>query len=95
MEFLPFFGVVANFHQVLCGKAPYWKISNEVMVMNTITNGGRPQKPEDLENLESINELWGIIEQCWSVDATTRPDVRTVLSYLNHSTCSWERRKLV
>lgn len=95
MRFLPFFGGAANFHQVLCGKAPYWKISNEAMVMNTITNGGRPQKPEDVENLECINELWGIIEQCWSVDADIRPDVRTVLSHLNHTACSWERRKLV
>jgi len=58
-------------------------------------DGGRPQKPEAAESLGFTNELWGIVEQCWSADASTRPDVETVLSHLNHATWSWERRQLV
>ncbi|KAF9644350.1 kinase-like protein [Thelephora ganbajun] len=82
-------------YEVLCGNAPYWEIENELIVMNTITNGGRPQKPEAAESLGFTNELWRIVEQCWSVDTNTRPDVRTMLSHLNHATWSWEGRKLV
>ena len=80
---------------VLCGIAPFGEITNEAAVINTVINGGQPKKPETMENLGFTNELWGLIEQCWSVDVSTRPDVGAVLSYLNHATWSWERRQLV
>ncbi|KAF9643193.1 kinase-like protein [Thelephora ganbajun] len=80
------FGMVV--YEVLCGNAPYRDITNEFAVINTIMNGGRPQKPEAAENLGFTNELWRIVEQCWSVDISTRPDVRAVLSHLNHATWS-------
>ena len=58
-------------------------------------NGEQPQRPDGAENLGFTNELWGVVEQCWSVDAGIRPSVGTVLSHLNHATWSWERRQLV
>ena len=87
--------VYVMYLQVLCGNAPYWEITNEPAVINTIINGEKPQKPEAMEKLGFTVELWGLIERCWSVDASARPDVRTVLSHLNHATWSWERRQLV
>ena len=81
-------------HQVLCGKTPYWEITNEAGVMLAIPRGDRPQKPEAMENLGFTNQLWELVEQCWSVDIGARPDVRTVLSHLNHATWSWERRQM-
>ena len=58
-------------------------------------NGEQPRKPEAMESLGFTDELWGIVERCWSADAGARPDVRTVLSHLNHATWFWERRQLV
>ena len=81
--------------QVLCGNAPYWEITNRGAVINTIMNGGRPQKPEAAASLGFTEELWGIVQRCWSADAGVRPDVRTVLLHLNHATWSWETRQLV
>ena len=81
--------------QVLCGKHPYWEIANAELVKLSIMDGKRPQKPEVAESLGFTNGLWGIITECWSENTTARPDVRTVLSHLNHATWSWERRKLV
>ncbi|KAF9643107.1 kinase-like protein [Thelephora ganbajun] len=82
-------------YEVLRGNAPYWEITNENVVVNIIMNGGRPQKPEAAESLGFTKELWKIVEQCWSADASTRPDVRTVLSHLNHATWSWKRRQFI
>ena len=82
------------YHQVLCGHVPY-ETTNEAAVINTVINGGRPQKPEAAEYLGFTNQLWELVEQCLSADISTRPDVRTILSYLNHATWSWERRQMV
>jgi len=81
--------------QVLCGNAPYWEITNGGAVIKAIMDGRRPQKPETAESLGFTDELWGIVQRCWSADAGARPDVRTVLSYLNHATWSWETRQLM
>ena len=83
------------YHQVLCGEVPYWEITNEAGVMLAITRGDRPQKPEAMENLGFTNQLWELVEQCWSADTSARPDVRTILSHLNHAAWSWERRQMV
>ena len=82
-------------HQVLSGNPPYWEIPNIGAVIIAIMNGGRPQKPEAMESLGFTNELWEIIQRCWSVDPGARPDVGAVLSHLHHATWSWERRRLV
>ena len=81
-------------HQVLYGQHPYWEITNEALVILSITNGERPQKPEAAESLGFTDGLWGVVTQCWSAEASARPDVRTMLPYLNHATWYWERRKL-
>ena len=83
------------YRQVLYGNVPYWDITNEGGVINAIMNGQRPQKPEAAESLGFTSGVWGIVQRCWSADAGARPDVRTVLSYLNHAAWSWERRRLV
>ena len=82
-------------YQVLCGTPPYWEIQNIGAVIIAIMNGGRPRKPEAMESIGFTNEMWEIIQRCWSVDLSARPDVGTVLSHLNHATWSWERRRLV
>jgi len=62
--------------------------------MSAITEGDRPKKPEAPGSLGFTKELWRIVQRCWLVDVSARPDVRTILSHLNHATWSWERRRL-
>jgi hypothetical protein len=81
-------------HQVLSGNPPYWDIKNPGGVMNAITEGERPKKPDAAESLGFTNELWRTVRRCWLVDVSARPDVKTILSHLNHATWSWERRRL-
>ena len=84
-----------TYRQVLCGNAPYWEIVNKGAVIYAITEGVRPEKPEAAENLGLTEGLWGVVQRCRSVDASARPDVRNILSHLNHATWSWERRRVV
>jgi len=93
---VPALGMVGlTWDQVLCGNSPYWEIKNPGGVINAITEGDRPMKPEAAETLGFTKELWRIVQRCWLVDVGSRPDVRSILSHLNHATWSWERRRLV
>jgi len=89
------YGLGMVVYEVLCGKPPYWDITNRAALLNTITMGGRPKKPEAAESLGLTDDLWRIVRQCWLVDPNSRPDVRTILSHLNHATWSWEKRRLM
>lgn len=68
---------------------------NAGAVIHAIMNGERPQKPEAAESLGFTDKLWGIVERCWSADACMRPDVKAMLSRLNHAAWFWERRELM
>ena len=78
--------------QVLSGNSPYWEITNQELVVYAIMEGYRPKKPDAARSLGFTNELWKTLQQCWLTDTSARPDVRTILSHLNHATWSWERR---
>ena len=81
--------------QVLSGDSPYWDIKNEGWLIHVIMEGYRPKKPEAAESLGFTNELWKAIQRCWLIDASARPDVKTILTHLNHATWSWEIRRTV
>ena len=78
--------------QVLCGYPPFRVSTNEGVIMD-VMEGGRPRKPESVGSLGFTDELWRIVEQCWSTDIEARPDVRDVLSSLTHAARSWEGRE--
>ena len=81
--------------QVLSGKPPFWEITNKGAVIYAIMEGVRPEKPEEAESLGFTEGLWEVAQRCWLPNPSARPDVRNVLSHLNHATWSWERRRLV
>lgn len=77
---------------MLLGNRPYWEFANEEQVVYTIMEGHRPKKPNMAESLGFTNELWKTLQQCWLTDTNARPDVKTILSHLNHATWAWEKR---
>ncbi|KAF9789248.1 kinase-like domain-containing protein, partial [Thelephora terrestris] len=78
-------------YEVLSGNSPYRHIKCEELLMNAIMNGYRPKKPETAESLGFTNELWRSLQRCWLADASARPDVRTMLSHINHAAWLWVR----
>ena len=80
--------------EVLSGKSPYWGVTNQVAVIYAIVEGYRPRKPDGANSLGFTDELWKTIQRCWLADPNARPDVKAILSQLNHATWSWERRRM-
>ena len=64
-------------------------------MINAIMKGDRPQKPQGAEDLGFTEGLWRITERCWLTEASKRPDVKDVLSQLNHAARSWNRKRLI
>ena len=83
-----------RYDQVLCGNAPYSGLPENVAV-NAILNGVRPRKPHPAINLGFTDGLWRIMERCWMVDRDARPDVKAILSQLNHAAWAWDKNRSV
>jgi len=63
------------------------------MAVNAIMEGVRPRKPQDAKQLGFSDELWSIVEQCWLEDRDARPEVESILSYLNDAATFWYMRE--
>ena len=61
--------------------------------MNAIMEGGRPGKPQGAARLGFSNELWRVIELCWSEDRNARPGIEGITSCLNEATAFWCMRE--
>jgi hypothetical protein len=77
---------------VLCGHHPYDEIQSDFMVINEITAGVRPKKPEGAKHLGFSDELWRTVGQCWLEDRNARPGVEGILSSLKEATAFWYMR---
>lgn len=46
--------------------------------------GERPQRPDHFEVPGLTSEVWEIAKMCWHKEPKERPDINTVLQYLNN-----------
>ena len=77
----------------MCGHHPYLEIQSDVLVINAITEGVRPGKPEKAKRLGFNDELWRIVELCWLEDRNARPGVVDIFSSLNDAAAFWYMRE--
>jgi len=76
--------------EVLSGKVPF-PYYNGVVVIRKITEGERPGRPQGAaEEAWFTNDLWGMLEQCWSPQPERRPTIETVLQYLKQGSTAWQ-----
>lgn len=68
------------------------EFQSDILVINAITEGDRPQKPERAALLGFSDELWGTIELCWLEDRDARPCIGDIHSSLNEATAFWYMR---
>jgi len=79
--------------QVLCGHHPYVEIQSDILVMNMVMDGTRPEKPQDAARLGFNDELWNIVKLCWSEDRNVRPRIDGIASCLDDATAFWYMRE--
>lgn len=70
--------------EVLSGQAPFAS-DKELMVMRRIVDGDHPERPG---TPWITDDLWRILEQCWSPQPKDRPAVETVLECLDTTAAS-------
>ncbi|KAF9641989.1 hypothetical protein BDM02DRAFT_2861287 [Thelephora ganbajun] len=76
-------------YEVLCGHHPYVEIQSDILVVNTIMEGVRPEKPVGATRLGFTEGLWRILESCWLEDRSERPSVKNILPCLNDAAAHW------
>ena len=75
--------------EVLSGKAPF-SYYNGVIVIRKITEGERPGRPQGAEEVWFTDDLWGMLEQCWSPQPERRPTIEAVLQCLKQGSTAWQ-----
>lgn len=83
-----------KYDQVLYGKVPYSDLSKYAAVA-AILDGVRPRKPCSATKFGFTDGLWKVMERCWMAEREARPDLKTVLSQLNHAAWTWSRDRFV
>ncbi|KAG6899260.1 hypothetical protein C0993_011892, partial [Termitomyces sp. T159_Od127] len=77
------FGMVC--YEVFTGKHPFGKINPVALIMK-IMRGQHPEKPSGNEYQERglTNDMWSLMESCWSRLPEDRPTVSQILQCLPH-----------
>jgi serine/threonine protein kinase len=75
-----------TFLEVFTGKSPYHYRRNDTVVIMAIIRGERPVKPSAEEIGRSgkgiSDDLWALLQLCWSASPKKRPTARGVELYL-------------
>ncbi|KAJ7057682.1 kinase-like domain-containing protein, partial [Mycena amicta] len=70
------FGCVC--YEIFTGYVPFWEITKDVAVMFQVLQGKRPKHTP----ANTPEEVWRLMEQCWTEDPNKRPSARQVVSTL-------------
>ena len=76
------------FWQVLTGDQPFHHIKSTELVYH-VSNGLRPEKPENAEAIGISDPLWGFIRKCWDDERTRRPQIQEVVAGVGSAAANW------
>ena len=74
--------------EVLTGQVPFPRYDGFI-VMRKVVDGERPERPQGPEVAWFTDDLWEMLERCWSPDPKLRPAVEAVLECLEWSSTAW------
>jgi len=75
--------------EVLTGKPPF-PDCNDVSVVRKVIEGERPGRPQGREEGWFTDDLWEMLERCWSSQPERRPAIDTVLQCLEQGSTTWQ-----
>ena len=75
--------------EVLTGQAPFPRYIS-LIVMRKVVDGERPERPSGPEAVWFTDDLWGMLEECWSPKLELRPTVEAVLERLEGCSTAWQ-----
>jgi len=80
------FGMVI--YEVLSGRVPFYQFA-EPIVPGKVFRGERPEVPRGAEGAYFTDDVWEVLERCWTSQPANRPDVEDVLLCLEKVSGSW------
>ena len=76
--------------EVLTGELPFSHYGHPSLVMMKIIEGERPERPQGPEAAWFTDDLWGMLEQCWSPQPEARPTAEAILKHLERGSMTWQ-----
>ena len=74
--------------EVLTGQVPFPRYEG-VVVMRKVINGERPERPQGPGAMWFTDDVWEMLERCWSPNPKLRPAVGIVLECLERISVDW------
>ncbi|KAF9448093.1 kinase-like protein [Macrolepiota fuliginosa MF-IS2] len=66
------YSMASVMYEVLTGQIPFYEFPREATVLSKIMKGITPTKPSMDSTLELTDEVWGVMQSCWSLDPNER-----------------------
>ncbi|KAG6917230.1 hypothetical protein DXG01_003344 [Tephrocybe rancida] len=74
-------------YEIFTGRLPFYHIRFPYTVMHKILQGHTPLRPKAADpswlNYGLTESIWSLMEECWKIDATARPNIHAIISRLN------------
>jgi len=74
--------------EVLSGQVPFAQFNNMLVSMRVI-RGERPERPKGAKGTWFTDDVWKMVERCWSHQPECRPNVEAVLECLERVSAAW------
>ena len=75
-------------YEVLSGKVPFSRHEVYAVVVKVL-DGERPERPQGARGTRFTDDIWRILEHCWTPQPGNRPDIEDVLRCLEEVSSSW------
>jgi len=76
-------------YEVLGRQAPFTPYKDFIVIRKVI-EGERPGRPQGAKGVWFMDDLWGMLEQCWSPQPKDRPTITAVLECLELVSAAWQ-----
>jgi len=81
-------------YEVLSRRIPFYPYANFV-VPTKVVEGKRPERPEGEEGVWFTDDVWKVLERCWTTQPGDRPGIEDVLQCLEKVSGSWTSLRVV
>lgn len=79
--------------QVFTENVPFSYFQNDSMVVLRVMKGKRPDRPENASSLGLTSDIWELMQMCWQQYYDDRPNISSVLEYLQRPAPGLSRRE--
>ena len=75
-------------YEVISGRVPFYQDA-DLVVVGQVVEGKRPGRPRGAGGSLFTDDVWGVLERCWTPQPDSRPSIEDVLQCLEKASKSW------